>query len=582
MFKLFDGVYDELELFLLILLVTSFLTLFIYTIISNKNNRMILIEKKDSLRKNKKTLRINYEKETIKIYDNNQRLLTSTYSFREFQSLIDYKYLETFENWIMSLKENKENIKETLGIYLINTKDSSRHYVRLTFLNYHKKTKESFIYIEELNKSIQFSMKLLDNNKFYNKINNLAGYHKNGISGEIITLKITNMNFLRRRYGNDNANILLGEMFNRIASINNEEDTFATYLQNNVFCVFKKDIKDKRQAKSYVSDLISNLVDEPIKILNNNVAPTICASYTLYGYKTYDIRLAVNQTMKALERTSFKFGKNRYNYYDSSLDSDLLAQNKDVTRIRDIIDNSDFKVLFEPILALEQMNILGYVIHSRFNFYSEDDKFLTIYNLCDKYGLKDEFLTMYYSKVFDQCLKANTKNYRILLKVDVNHIDIIKKIWIENSMFSKIHLNLLLNYEDIIQPKKQINFASIINDLSELRIKYALIADENMLTIISKYVSNADMIIFDEFMVSNIEANDLKQISIDNIIDNTQSNKIKYVAYGINKYEQAEVLSKLGVDNLAGPYISPSLLDINNHEFLKNRSIQALNNIVEM
>ena len=449
-------------------------------------------------------------------------------------------------------------------------------------LNYYKKTKEAFVYIEELNKSVQFSMKLLDNNEFFNKVNNLSGIHKNGISGEIIMLKITNMNFLRKRYGNDNANILLGEMFNRIAEINNDEDTFATYLQNNIFCIFKKDIKDKRQAKTYVSDLISNLVDEPIKILNNQVAPTIYASYSLYGYKTYDIRLAVNQTMRSLERSPFKFGKNRYSFYDSSLDNDLLLQNKDVTKIRYIIDNSDFKVLFEPILSLEQMNILGYVIHSRFNFYSEDAKFLTIYNLCDKYGLKDEFLTMYYRKVFDECLKANTKSYRILLKVDINHIDIIKKIWIQNTMFSKINLNLLLNYEDIIHPKKQMNFTNIINDLSELRIKYALIADENMLTIISKHVSNADMIIFDEFMISNIEANDLKQISIDNIIDNTQSNKIKYVAYGINKYEQAEVLSKLGVDNLAGPYISPSLSDIDNQEFLKNRSIQALNNIMEM
>lgn len=582
MFKLFDGVYDNLELFLIILLLTSLFTLIIYILISNRNNKRILIDKKNSLRKNKNTIRINYDKETIKIYDNNLRTLISTYSFSEFKSLIDYKSIDSFEKWIMNLKDKKEDVKDTLGVYLINTEDSLKHYVKLTFLNYYKKSKEAFIYIEEFPKNVQFSMKLLNNNDFYNKINSLAGYHKKSISGEIITLKITNMNFLRKRYGNDNANILLGEMFNRIGEINNGEDTFATYLQNNIFCIFKKDIKDRRQAKSYIADLISNLVDEPIEILNNQVAPTIYASYTLYGYKTYDIKLAVSQTMRALERSPFKFGKNRYSYYDSSLDSDLLAQNKDVTKIRDIIDNSDFKVLFEPILSLEQMNILGYVIHSRFNFYNEDDKFLTIYNLCDKYGLKYEFLMMYYRKVFEQCLKSNTKNYRILLKVDINHIEIIKRIWLENTMYSKIHLNLVVNYEDVIHPKKQLNFASIINDLSELRIKYSLIADENMLTIVSKFVYSAEMIIFDEFMVSNIEANDLKQISIDNIIDNTQTNKIKYVAYGISKYEQAEVLSKLGVDNLAGPYISPSLLEINNHEFLKNRSIQALNNIVEM
>ena len=93
----------------------------------------------------------------------------------------------------------------------------------------------------------------------------------------------------------------------------------------------------------------------------------------------------------------------------------------------------------------------------------------------------------------------------------------------------------------------------------------------------SHLLSDVDMIIFDEFMISNIEANDLRQISIDNIITNTQNNKIKYISYGINKYEQAEVLEKLGIDNLAGPYISKPNEDIHNQEFLKNRSVQALN-----
>ena len=90
------------------------------------------------------------------------------------------------------------------------------------------------------------------------------------------------------------------------------------------------------------------------------------------------------------------------------------------------------------------------------------------------------------------------------------------------------------------------------------------------------------MIIFDEFMISKIEANDLKQISIDNIITNTHNNKIKYIAYGIGKYEQAEVLEKLGIDNLAGPYISYSLDDLENQEFLKNRSVQALSTARDM
>lgn len=579
MFKFNDGKYDDLEIFLVILLAVTLITLILYIIISNYRNKLILIDTQNSLRKNKQTIRINYDKEIIQIYDNNKRILIAKYSFLEFRSLIDYKYIDVFDEWIEKIKDHNQTSKKTLGLYLVDTKDSSRHYVRLTLLNYNKKTKESFLSVEEINKSVQFSKKLLDSNEFYDEINKLTGFHKNSISGEIIVLKITNMNFLRKRYGNENANILLGEMFNRISELNEDDDLYATYLQHSTFCIFKKGINDRKQAKSYTADLISKLVEEPIQILKNHVAPEIAASYTLYGYKTYDLRVLINQTMRLLERNTLKFGKNRYVYYDSASDNDLINQNKDVEKLRDIIDNQNFKILFEPILSLEQMNVLGYVIHSRFNYTTPSDKFLTIYNACDKYGIKEEFLKMYYHKVLERCMEVNTKNYRILLKIDLTHLEIIKKLWLENPSYQKIRLNLVINYEDVIHPKKQINFSNIIDDLNELRLKFSLIADENMLTIISKSVFSAEMIIFDEFMISNIEANDLKQISIDNILDNTQSNKIKYVAYGISKYEEAEVLGKLGVDNITGPYISSFYDDVDNLEFLKNRKVQALNNL---
>ena len=78
---------------------------------------------------------------------------------------------------------------------------------------------------------------------------------------------------------------------------------------------FKKDIKDRRQAKSYVIDLISTLVEEPVNILNKQVEPTVDISYTLYGEKTYDIKTAINLVMKSFGKSSFKFGKNRYSYF---------------------------------------------------------------------------------------------------------------------------------------------------------------------------------------------------------------------------------------------------------------------------
>jgi len=582
MFDLFDGKYDNIELFLVIFLAVSILILIVYIIISNKKNEKILLDERQSLRKNRKTIRINFEKEIIYIYDNSNRKLLVKYSFNEFKSLIDYKYLDNFEDWLLKIKERKQNTKLVVGLYFINTKNSMKNYVKFTLLNYYRKTKEAFAKMEEVNRNFQFSEKLLDNQEFYETINGLLGIRKSNVVGSIIALKITNMDFLRKRYGNENANILLGEMFHRISELNEDNDTYSTYMQNNTFCIFKVGVKDRKQAKAYINDLIKELTSEAVNILNKQVAPSLNVSYSIYGEKTYDIKLAVSLTIKLLEKYTFKFVKNRYIFNDGSFDNEVLNENKDIEVIKDIIANNNFRILYEPIVCTEQISILGFVIHSKFKINTDEDNFITAYNACEKYGLKTEFLYMYYRHLFNELLENNPKSYRMLLKVDFAHLDVIKNVWLENLNYSKIHLILIFNYEEIVHPKSQINFNQVISEFMEMKIRFGLLADENMLTIISNIVYRVDMIIFDEFMVNNIETSDMKQISIDNIINNTQNNRVKYIAYGVNKYEQAEILNKLDVDNFAGSYISLPIENIYDQEFLNNRSVQALRNDPDM
>ena len=577
MLTFFEGVLDEFELLYTILLSLSLFALILYMILSNKKNKSILIDKREILRKNKSTIRINFKQQEIYLYENNARHLRAKYSFVEFKSLIDFKYVDNFDEWLNTVKVKQEKNRPSLSLNLINTSNSTKHYVKLTLLHYNAEQDEVYASMEEINRASVFSLKLMPNQDFYDSINELSGTKKNSISGLVIALKVTNMGFLRKRYGNENANILLGEMFNRVSSLNEEGEVFTTYLPGNIFAIFKKDVKDKRQAKTYVKNLFKELGEEPVSILNKQIEPTLNASYTIYGVNTYDLRNIYSSLIKMLDRNTFKFGKNRYQYFDTILDNEGQNQNKDIDKIRGIINSKSFRITYEPVLSLEKMNILSYVIHTRFNLFTNDDSFLTVYNLTEKYGLKFEFLNMYYRTLFDEFLRVDTKYYRLLLRVDSSHLDIIKRIWLSNNVYSKIRLTLVVNYEDIIHPKKPIDYDKYVKEFMEMRIKFALLADENMLTIVSNVVNNIDMIIFDEFMVSNIEANDLRQIAIDNIITNTQNNKIKYISYGINKYEQAEVLEKIGIDNLAGPYISKPLDDIHNQEFLKNRSVQALN-----
>ena len=133
--KFFDGVYDKLEIFYIIFLCTSVIAFIIYIILSNNKNKQLLIDEKNILRKNSDTIRINFTNKTISIYDNNYRILKAKYTFLEFKSLIDYKYIDQFNDWLNKVESNSsQKQKLQVGVYLLNTKNSTKKYIKFTLL----------------------------------------------------------------------------------------------------------------------------------------------------------------------------------------------------------------------------------------------------------------------------------------------------------------------------------------------------------------------------------------------------------------------------------------------------------------
>ena len=98
-----------------------------------------------------------------------------------------------------------------------------------------------------------------------------------------------------------------------------------------------------------------------------------------------------------------------------------------------------------------------------------------------------------------------------------------------------------------------------------------------MITVYSNVLSLCSFIILYEFMVSNIEFDDLKHIATENIIENTTAfSGIQFISRGVKKYEQARNLQEMGIMAISGPYVLEPTSDLQNTNFLKNRTIQRL------
>ena len=119
MLTFFEGVLDEFELLYTILLSLSIIALVLYITISNKKNKTILIDKKEVLRKNKSTIRINFKQQEIYLYEQNARHLRAKYSFVEFKSLIDFKYVDNFEEWLETIKVKQEKNRPLILFFLV-------------------------------------------------------------------------------------------------------------------------------------------------------------------------------------------------------------------------------------------------------------------------------------------------------------------------------------------------------------------------------------------------------------------------------------------------------------------------------
>ena len=142
----------------------------------------------------------------------------------------------------------------------------------------------------------------------------------------------------------------------------------------------------------------------------------------------------------------------------------------------------------------------------------------------------------------------------------------------------KLFMNQNKENDHIVLKGKNNVLISAPHGVSQVRLGKYKYSEIGSLTTALYLFENSNCFLIAKTQNNNDDANFDEKSKYKNSIEKlVENNKIKYISYGINKYEQAEVLEKIGIDNLAGPYISKPLDDIHNQEFLKNRSVQALN-----
>lgn len=566
----------SLEMIITLSAVVILLFVFIiYAIISNYFNRKEMFAEKGDLRKQEYLLIFDIKEERVKLYKNFGKELLFSYLITEAYSLIDAQAVNRFNDWYSHVI--KSEITNEITMKTTDPLNSTLRFMRLSLLFFNKDKGLIYAKLVEVKNNPpkmvnEKGLKILDFTTF-NEIIRKNTEDILGIRGLLIILKIEGLTTLKRRYGLELSNLFLMEVWKRINKLSGHH-IFVTYLNSFQFAIFKMGISDAKQAISYLEETIRNISSEVITLDKYTVSPSFKAGMTLFGEYTYDLKTAINNASQALEKPNHRGNHFKFGLYDYSFEKENQIFAEESEQIAKIINNSDVGVTFSPFVYLLQSSLYGYFINPHRSMINGKD-FQTNFTIATNIGMKIEFLKMAYTAILSKCISNSRKRYRFYLAMDITHLPLLNNIFSENEQFAKLRLHLVFDYQQLLNTKDDF-YEENIKKLQDKNVKFSTFSDVSMLTITSNRLQLMETIVFTKDMITGIEIDDLKYMTIVHIIDNMNDINMKYMAYGVVKYEQAELLQKAGINVISGDFITAPLISVDDTEFLKNRRIQSL------
>lgn len=573
--KGFPKIYYVLFIFVLIML----LVFLLFVLINNKLNRRALLIKPKSSVKDIYILEILLKNNEVKIYSKKNYNRLYKYTIAQWTDLIHYNNLDEWENWIESILSGKNIIQHHLYIRAINPENSKLSLIRINFDQYNKE-KESiycnFEIIEVEQKTNLLSVpSLINPNEFKTKIIENINDSKEPV-GVFMIFELSTIKLIKNRYSLNISNDCLFEIMRRFKELI-DDNTYISYFGTNSFYLYKKGIKNRIGAIEYMKEVYELIASEPISINKYIISPHFNVGISIFGEYTFDINELFRNAKLALTQGNNKYEKIKYGYYDYINETVNIKYRQNVEKLRQFIYSENFDLFFETFVSLTSLSVHGY--YARFDqSFNEEDGFPTYLQIAKNLKLKDEFITKFFITMLNKCDKEMSKRVRVYAKVNVEDLELVKNIILSNKEFLNIRLVLVVDYEQVIKEENAAIVRRIHEELSSYsNIEYGLVADENMITVYSNVLNICNYIILDEFMLTNVEVDDIKKITLENIIDNTTAfSGVQFIARGVAKYEQAITLQKMGIGAISGPYVLEPTSNISNEEFLKNRTIQRL------
>ena len=154
--------------------------------------------------------------------------------------------------------------------------------------------------------------------------------------------------------GHDVGDVLLIEAAKRIGDSVRETDTVAR-LGGDEFTIILTEIEELSDVERVAEQIILKL-SAPFKLVNELVYVTASIGITLYPSDTIDFDTLLKNADQAMYEAK-KLGRNRYQYFTSSMQQAALQRMRVIVDLRTATGNNEFELFYQPVIDLNNNQI---------------------------------------------------------------------------------------------------------------------------------------------------------------------------------------------------------------------------------
>jgi diguanylate cyclase (GGDEF)-like protein len=394
-------------------------------------------------------------------------------------------------------------------------------------------------------------------------------------TGTVLQLDIDNFKFINNTYGHEIGDEILKEVADRLLRHTDENQQLGR-ISGDEFVLICPNIHHRMEVDNCAQKLLS-LFDEQFRIRDRSIYITVSIGIAVFPENGRDLNLLLNRAGTAVGIAK-QNGKNRFEYYDVSMNDSMENRIFIQNNIRQAIKDEHFELHYQPLYDMKNNCIQGFEALVRWKDdmrgYISPLEFILVaekmglINRLGRWIMKEalsfakrmsaEFGDQYYVSINVSTVQLIQQNF-----VD-DLLDIVKEIGVSYHCFC-IEIT-----ETALMQSFEKN-ASKLDVLKRLGVKISLDDFGTGYSSLS-YLRRlpADVLKIDKTFIDEILNNNESKDLTEGIIVLAQKLGMEVIAEGVEKEAQLRQLKAYGCDGIQGYYIAKPMQEEHILSFIKD------------